>query len=306
EYAERRRDDARTHVRRDMVQTAKQGSLAVPLVGRDGESIGFIELSDKYDGEFSAEDQDVMVQLAQLAATAIENGHLYDATRRANQAKDEFFAVLSHELRTPLTSILGWAQLCCDEASSELVRQALDSIENSARAQARLVDELLDVSRIMNEKLTIEREPVDLSAVVTEMLESVRPAAATRPVTLLSQVPPAIQVIGDAARLRQVVGNLLSNAVKFTPAGGLVETRLRAYNGEIILSVRDTGAGIDRSLLRAIFERYEQAATGRALGGLGLGLWIVRHIVNAHGGAIDASSEGPGRGSTFTVTLPST
>lgn len=303
EYAERR-DGAPAGERSEMVQTAKQGSLAVPLVGRNGGNIGLIELSDKYDGEFSAEDQDVTVQLAQLAATAMENAHLYEETRRANQAKDEFFAVLSHELRTPLTSILGWAQLCRDEASSELVRQALDSVESSARAQARLVDELLDVSRIMTDKLTIEREPVDLSAVVAQMLDSVRPAAATRPVTLVSQVPAGIHVTGDAARLRQVVGNLLSNAVKFTPAGGLVETHLRARNGEIILSVRDTGAGIDRSLLRAIFERYEQAATGRALGGLGLGLWIVRHIVSAHGGAIDAHSEGPGRGSTFTVTLP--
>jgi signal transduction histidine kinase len=281
------------------------GWLAVPLIARGGDNLGVIQLSARYDGEFTAEDEDIMVQLAQLASTAVENANLYEEARAANAAKDEFFTVLSHELRTPLTSILGWAQLCKGVVDDpELNRQALSSIENSARSQAALIDDLLDVSRIMTGKLSIERTGVDFSILVHEALDSIRPAAALKGVALIPALQPGLHLLGDVARLRQVVGNLLSNAVKFTPAGGLIDTRLHVSAGQAVLSVRDTGVGIEPVTIPTIFDRYAQSATGRSMGGLGLGLWIVRHIVSQHGGTISVSSDGLGKGSTFTVTLP--
>ena len=226
----------------------------------------------------------------------------------ANRAKDEFLATLSHELRTPLNSILGWTRLLTagtlDSAAS---RRALETIERNVLLQTKLIDDLLDISRIVSGKLTIERQPVSLAGVVAAAVESQRPAAAAAGLDLRYEAPPEEQpVLGEAARLQQVVTNLLSNGIKFTPAGGHVHVTLRFENGAARLTVSDNGAGIAREFLPHVFERFRQAdaSTTRRHGGLGLGLAIVQRLVMLHGGAVHADSSGLGSGATFTVTLP--
>ncbi|MFL6332538.1 MAG: ATP-binding protein [Pyrinomonadaceae bacterium] len=226
----------------------------------------------------------------------------------ANRLKDDFLAMLSHELRTPLTAILGWAKLLADGQVSEgKVAAAFAAIYRNAHAQARLVDDLLDVSRVITGKLRIEVVPVNLAAVVEAAAAVVRPAAEAKRVGLDVNVEAgASKIDGDPARLQQVVWNLLSNAVKFTPAGGRVEARVGRAGSRMEIAVSDTGAGIEPEFLPHVFERFRQAdmSTTRRHGGLGLGLAIVRHLVELHGGTITAESEGQGRGSTFTVRLP--
>lgn len=227
---------------------------------------------------------------------------------RANRAKDEFIATVSHELRTPISAVLGWARLLrtgkLDEAAAA---RAVEVIERSAAAQAQLVDDLLDVSRVERGELRLYVRPVDLLAVVEAAVEAVRPAAAARGTAIAVELDAtAGPVVGDPARLQQVTWNLLSNAIKFTPHGGKVEVRLRRAGDHAALSVKDDGVGIEPSFLPHVFERFRQADSSRtrAFGGLGLGLNIVRHLVEAHGGTVDAASEGTGKGATFTVHLP--
>ena len=226
----------------------------------------------------------------------------------ANRAKDEFLATLSHELRTPLNSILGWTRLLnagtLDPAAS---RRALETIERNVLLQAKLIDDLLDISRIVSGKLTIERQPVSLAGVVAAAVESQRPAAAAAGLDLRFEPPAAEQpVIGEAARLQQVVANLVSNAIKFTPAGGHVHVSLHFDGSAARLTVSDNGAGIAPEFLPHVFERFRQAdaSTTRRHGGLGLGLAIVQRLVELHGGSVHADSLGLGSGATFTVTLP--
>jgi PAS domain S-box-containing protein len=234
-----------------------------------------------------------------------------EARRRAEEAnrlKDDFLATLSHELRTPLTAILGWSSMLRGgQLEGERAARAIETIERNARAQTQLVDDLLDVSRIITGKLRIEAVPVDLSAVVEAAAAVVRPAAAAKDVSLDVRVEADDATAeGDPDRLQQVVWNLLSNAVKFTPAGGAVEARVRRAGSQMEVAVSDTGAGIPAEFLPHVFERFRQADMGttRRHGGLGLGLAIVRHLVELHGGAVVAESGGAGRGSTFTVRLP--
>jgi signal transduction histidine kinase/ActR/RegA family two-component response regulator len=227
---------------------------------------------------------------------------------RASRAKDEFIATVSHELRTPISAVLGWARLLrtgkLDAAAST---RAVEVIERSAAAQAQLVDDLLDVSRVERGELRLYVRPVDLMAVVEAAVEAVRPAATARGTVIAVEIDNAAgPVVGDPARLQQVTWNLLSNAIKFTPHGGRVLVRLFREGGHAGLSVRDDGVGIDPEFLPHVFERFRQADSSRtrAFGGLGLGLAIVRHLVEAHGGTIEAQSEGTGKGATFTVHLP--
>jgi signal transduction histidine kinase len=227
---------------------------------------------------------------------------------RSSGAKDEFIATLSHELRTPLNSVLGWARLLrggkLDEAE---VRQAVEAIERGATTQAQLVDDLLDVSRIVRGVLRLDVRPVDLAAVIRAAAEVVEPAARGRDIEIAIRLAKVGAVAGDPGRLQQVVWNLLSNAIKFTPPGGRVEIRLaQAEAAGVEIAVSDSGKGITRDFLPHLFERFRQAdsSTTRAHGGLGLGLAIVRHLVEAHGGTVEAESPGPGLGSTFTVRLP--
>jgi signal transduction histidine kinase/ActR/RegA family two-component response regulator len=226
----------------------------------------------------------------------------------ANRAKDEFLAVLSHELRTPLSAILGWALLLRRKGPAERwLVQGVETIERNARLQAELIDDLVDVSRIIAGKLTLELRSVELAPVIEAAIEGIRLTAEAKDVTLERELDPTIgPVEGDPARLQQVVSNLLANAVKFTPAGGQVRLVLsgRARMAELV--VTDTGEGIDPEVLPHIFDRFRQGGTGstRRYGGLGLGLAIVRYLVSAHGGDVEATSAGVGRGAAFTVRLP--
>jgi signal transduction histidine kinase/AmiR/NasT family two-component response regulator len=229
------------------------------------------------------------------------------ALQRANVAKDEFLATLSHELRTPMTAIMGWSQMLGEEElDAQTHEMAVDAIRKSATVQAQLIDDLLDVSRITAGKMKIEPEPVELAHVVQSAIDTVRSAAEAKSVAISSQIATGIWVNGDERRLQQVVWNLLTNAVKFTPEGGEVFVDLREETTTAAVEVRDTGQGIDPEFMPHIFERFRQAdsSTTRPHMGLGLGLAIVRHLVELHGGTIGAESKGEGRGSTFRVRLP--
>ena len=226
----------------------------------------------------------------------------------ASRAKDEFLATLSHELRTPMTSIVGWAQMLRMFGNSqENLEQAADAILASARAQSQLVEDLLDLSRITTGKLRLQTAILDLAEVVEAAVQIVVPAAAAKRIAIEKQIEQA-NVFGDRNRLQQVVWNLLSNAVKFTPDRGRVEVRVEVVETRAAITVRDSGRGIDPAFLPAVFDRFSQAesVSGRATGGLGLGLAIVRSIVELHGGEVTADSAGLGQGSTFRVMLPVT
>jgi PAS domain S-box-containing protein len=226
---------------------------------------------------------------------------------QANQLKDQFLATVSHELRTPLTSMLGWMQMLrSGMLPVEKHQRALETVERNARIQARLIDDLLDVGRIMSGKLALELELTDVSAVVSAAVEMVRPVAEDKRVGLAVNLEGSVLVMGDARRLQQVVWNLLTNAVKFTPPGGHVLLEVERLDREVELRVLDTGVGIGADFLPHVFERFRQAEVGpaRKLGGLGLGLSIVRHVVEAHGGSVSAASDGEGRGARFGVRLP--
>jgi PAS domain S-box-containing protein len=225
----------------------------------------------------------------------------------ANRVKDEFLAMVSHELRTPLTAMLGWLHLLHGgDLDPEQRARAWETIERNAKAQAQLIDDLLDVSRIMSQKLTLEPTPTSLATVISAAAETLRPSAVKKDIRLEVTVDASSVVVGDPYRLQQVVWNLLSNAVKFTPNGGRVSVSTRAEEDTYVIDVRDTGAGIAPEFLPHVFERFRQAdgGTRRRLGGLGLGLSIVRYLVEAHGGQVDAFSDGLGLGSCFSVRLP--
>lgn len=239
----------------------------------------------------------------------------------ANRMKDEFLATLSHELRTPLNSMLGWARLLRTRKFDEhTTARALETIERNAKAQAQLIEDILDVSRITQGKLRLNMRSVNLAAVIEAVIDAVRPAADAKSIELKSlfdevnAVPSSLQknvdsstfsVLGDPDRLQQIIWNLLSNALKFTPAGGKVEVRLERVNSHTHIRVSDTGIGINKDFLPYVFERFRQAdsATTRSEGGLGLGLAIVRHLVELHGGSVHVDSDGEGQGATFTVKL---
>jgi PAS domain S-box-containing protein len=226
----------------------------------------------------------------------------------ANRMKDEFLATISHELRTPLTSILGWARMLTSGSLSESQeRHAVDVIAQSAQAQARLIDDILDVSRIITGRLKLEAQPVEIERVFQEAVDVIRPSAEAKRITLRTVIDTeGAMVLGDASRLQQAIWNLLSNAVKFTNEGGRIEARLARDDGRIEISVTDTGIGIEPQFLPHVFERFRQAdsAPTRRYSGLGLGLAIVRHIVEMHGGSVSASSPGKGQGATFKINLP--
>ena len=226
----------------------------------------------------------------------------------ANRIKDEFLATLSHELRTPLTALLGWACLLRGSGRDDtILDQGLEAIERNARIQTQLTDDLLDVSCIISGKLRLDVRPVEISSVIDAAISVVRPAADAKSIQLTYSHGPAIGAIsGDSARLQQVVWNLLSNAVKFTPEGGRIEVRLERLNSHARLTVIDTGQGISAEFLPQVFDRFRQAdsSTTRGYGGLGLGLAIVRHLVELHGGTVHAASQGAGQGTTFSATFP--
>jgi signal transduction histidine kinase len=236
-------------------------------------------------------------------ALAEEMNELYAEATSAIAAKDDFFAMISHELRSPLTSITGWAALLERDPDPLTIAEAAHSIASSAALQAQLIDDLLDVSRIMTGKFAITEAKIDLRDVIDDSVSGMRPLAGAKGVSLRTSARQSVIINGDAARLRQVVANLLANAIKFTPAGGLIETRLRRDASFAVVEVSDTGEGISPQFLPYVFERRAQA-TARRFAGLGLGLAIVKHIVELHGGSVAAASEGEGKGATFTIRLP--
>jgi signal transduction histidine kinase/DNA-binding response OmpR family regulator len=283
-----------------------QGWLAAPLCRSDGRPMGWIQLSDKQGGEFTAQDEVVLVQLAQMAAISAENTQVAEV-REANRLKDEFLATLSHELRTPLQSILTWSQLLREEGPGDAsVQRGLEVIERNARAQTRLIEDLLDVSRIISGKLALEKRALRLGEVVAAAVEDAAPAAREKQIEIAIESHSDPWLTGDLYRLRQVVGNLLSNAIKFTPERGFVTVGLESADGNAEVAVRDTGRGIDPEFLPHLFERFRQEDSGttRSQGGLGIGLAIARHLTELHGGSIRAESGGEGCGATFTLRFP--
>jgi signal transduction histidine kinase len=240
-----------------------------------------------------------MTEALQSHATKLE---------QANRVKDEFLATLSHELRTPLTSVLGWSRLLRSGKLSKSERErALAIVERNAQAQTKLIEDLLDVSRIITGKLRLEFQPLQLAAIVKEVVDEFRPAAEAKAIEVAANIDAtAGPISGDPARLKQVVGNLLSNAIKFTNKGGRIDVSLKRIDSRAQLRVQDNGIGIDPDVLPHIFERFKQADSSnvRAHGGLGLGLAIVQHLVREHRGTVNAESAGPEKGATFTIDLP--
>jgi PAS domain S-box-containing protein len=255
---------------------------------------------------FTTEDLTLAEELGRRASLAMENAQLYFEAQEASRLKDEFLATVSHELRTPLTAILGWTHLL-RSGRPEHTARAIETIERNARAQVHIVEDVLDVSRIITGKLRLELEPVRLEPIVQAALDALRSAADAKQLQLsFHSLPGAGETLGDAGRLQQVAWNLLANAIKFTPAGGRVEVSLEQDESTVRLQVSDTGIGIRPEHLPRIFERFWQvdSSSTRAYGGLGLGLALVRHLVELHGGQVMVHSDGPGKGATFKVVLP--
>lgn len=284
-----------------------RGLLAAPLTGRDGRSLGMIQMSDRCEGDFSEEDEMFLVQLAQMCSIAIENA-IFAEEREANRIKDEFLSTVSHELRTPLQAMLGWSKiLIASDNLDAKTSHGLKTIQRNVRAQAKLIEDLLDVSRISSGKLQVQMQPMKLGSVVQAALDTIRPLAEEKEVELLACMETERdELLGDSSRLQQVVWNLLTNAVKFTPKAGRIEVSLSRTDSTLHLEVKDSGQGISPSFLPRVFDRFKQydSSSTRSQGGLGIGLTIARHIVDLHGGSIVAVSPGDDQGTTFTVTLP--
>ena len=303
--------------------------MAVPVISRSGEVYGGLFFGDPKEGVFTERAARIVEGLAAQAAVAMDNARLYEAAQRAraeaeqaarenerlyreaqesSRLKDEFLATVSHELRTPLTAILGWAHLLRRGGfNGDSTLKALETIERNARAQSQLIEDLLDVSRIITGKLRIDIRPVNPNAFIEAAIEAVAPAAEAKGVRIQRIMDTGVvTVAGDPVRLQQVVWNLLSNAIKFTPKGGRVQVRLERVNSHIEIGVSDSGTGIEPEFLPYVFDRFRQAdqRSTRQHGGLGLGLAIVRHLVELHGGTVRAESPGSNQGSTFTVLLP--
>jgi signal transduction histidine kinase/CheY-like chemotaxis protein len=304
-------------------------AIVVPLIAR-GERIGVLSCATAESGRtFDERDLQLAEELGRRAGLAVTNARLYRAVQtaaqraevearkaaeerlralEANRMKDEFLATVSHELRTPLNAISGWSVLLQHRMEDRaIVTKGLEVIRRNAQAQARIVEDILDVSRIVTGKLRIDPKPVDMVAIARESLEVVRPSAEAKQIALTFEAPSQdCLLVGDEPRLQQVVWNLLSNAIKFTSPGGQVAIRLVRDGEHVVLVVADTGRGIEPDFLPYVFDRFRQAdsSTTRTFGGLGLGLAIVRHIVELHGGRASAESPGAGMGATFRVVLP--
>ncbi|MFP5265023.1 MAG: PAS domain S-box protein [Blastocatellia bacterium] len=310
--------------------------LAVPVISRSGEVLGGLFFGHPEPGVFTEREERMVSGLAAQAAIAIDNARLYQEAQAAirqreealrirdellareqaaraeaedaNRTKDEFLATVSHELRTPLNAMLGWVRMLrTGKLDEEMSMRAIDIIERNARSQAKLIEDILDVSRIVTGKLRLNTRRVELAPVVDASVDSVRPASDAKAIQIIKSFGgESLAIMGDPDRLQQVVWNLLSNAVKFTPNGGRVEVTLARLDDYAQIKVSDTGHGIGADFLDFVFDRFRQgdSTSTRAYGGLGLGLAIVRHLVEMHGGVVRAESEGPGKGSTFTVMLP--
>jgi PAS domain S-box-containing protein len=288
--------------------------IGAPLIV-EGRLIGVIHADTAKPRRFTEGDVRLLRLAADRVALAIEHKRMYEVEQQArsqaeeaNRMKDEFLALVSHELRSPLNAMLGYAAMLRRSGlDAQKVKQAAEVIDRSGKAQLQLIDDLLDTARIISGKLRLEVEPVGLVSVIEQAVQTIKPAADAKGILLETNLPPEIgQITGDPARLQQVVWNLLSNAVKFTPHGGRVEARLERVDPHICITVSDTGKGIGSDFLPYVFDRFQQAdaSSARRYGGLGLGLALVKYLVELHGGTIEAASAGEGQGATFKVTLP--
>jgi PAS domain S-box-containing protein len=303
--------------------------LAVPVKSRWGEVIGGLFFGHSRPGVFNDRAERLVVGVAAQAGIAIDNARMYEAAQRAaderkalleseraaraaaerlSEVKDEFLATLSHELRTPLNAILGWAQVLRSGRKDEAdYLRGLETIERNARIQTQLIEDLLDVSRVTSGNLRLDLEPIDPAAFIDAAIETVTPAADAKAIRIDRDLDRSVgRISGDAARLQQVVWNLVSNAIKFTPRDGLVRVGLARVGDDVEITVADNGIGIRPDFVPHLFERFRQgdASTTRRFGGLGLGLSIVKSLVELHGGAVWAASPGDGLGTTVTVQLP--
>jgi len=282
--------------------------LGVPVKAASGEVLGGLFFGHSRPGVFTAMHEQLANGVAGWASLALENARLYMEAREADRLKDEFLAVLSHELRTPLNAIVGYARLLRGNVlNGDKAVRGLETLERNAAALTQIVEDVLDISRIVSGKLRLDVQSVEVPLVVHNAVATVQPAADAKGVRVQTVIDPRVApVSGDPDRLQQVVWNLLSNAVKFTPKQGRVQVRVERVNSHIEIAVSDTGVGIRPDFLPHVFERFRQADAGttRKTGGLGLGLSIVRNIVEMHGGSVHAASEGEGKGSTFRVRLP--
>ncbi|HEX8501038.1 MAG TPA: ATP-binding protein [Pyrinomonadaceae bacterium] len=287
----------------EMQQTARIS----PLMDDEGRVIGTLTVIEDVT-ERVAREAELQAQIdARTRSLAREKAARKEA-EEANHLKDEFLATVSHELRTPLTAILGWSNmLLTGRVSGEAHDRALETIHRNAQVQNQLISDLLDISRIISGKLRLDLRTVDLPAIIEAAVEATRPAAEAKGIRLTTALDRrAGPVNGDADRLQQVVWNLLTNAIKFTPEGGEIVVKLESVSSRVEITVRDSGIGIDREFLPHVFDRFRQAdpGTNRVHGGMGLGLSIVRQLVELHGGSVRAESEGEGKGATFAVSLP--
>ena len=291
-----------------------KSSIAIPMAVM-GRIIGTIEVQSYQLASYRHEHATAMTMAANLTAVAIQNVRLLkreksarEAAEESNRLKDEFLATVSHEVRTPLTAILGWARLLESGGLGEQAsRQAIETIWRNAKSQAQIIDDILDVSRIITGHLSLDLHPLEVVPVIEAAIAVIRPTAEAKNITIATQLDQRPLVVsGDANRLQQVVWNLLSNAVKFTDAGGRVVLSVRQVDSGVEIRVTDTGQGIKRDFLQFVFDRFRQAdsTTTRQHGGLGLGLAIARHLVEIHGGSIKAESDGEGKGASFSVRLP--
>jgi PAS domain S-box-containing protein len=288
--------------------------IGAPLLV-EGRVLGVIHADRVEPLSFTREDLNFLELVAQRTALAIDHARLFEAEQQAriqaesaNKAKDSFLAIVSHELRTPLNAIIGWcAMLQGGKLDPPMVDRAIEVISRNATVQAQLIEDILDLSRIVTGKLRLDVRSVELAQIIEAALDAVRPAANAKGIGLQCAFDPMTgPVSGDPNRLQQIVWNLLSNAVKFTPQGGEVQVQLKSVNAHVEIVVRDTGQGISAEFLPYMFDRFRQAdsSTTRKYGGLGLGLAIVRHLVELHGGTIQADSAGDGQGASFVVRLP--
>lgn len=287
-------------------QSAPESDLSAPLVGRNGRAIGSVRLKGMRHA--AAHDAAMLQQLAHVASVALENARLYEELRAGDRRKDEFLATLAHELRNPLAPVRNYVQILRSPRATDADRAAAtESIERQVALLVRLVDDLLDVSRISRGKVELRRERVDLGDVVGQALEMSRPFVLASGHSLFVQIPPDGLVLdADPARLAQILSNLLNNAAKYTERGGRIWLACTSTDHEVVISVRDDGIGIQPEIVAHIFDMFWQHehALERAQGGLGIGLTLVRQLVDLHGGTIEARSEGVGRGSEFVVRLP--
>ncbi|MGB3206372.1 MAG: ATP-binding protein [Crinalium sp.] len=307
--------DAYTQVYNPILsQQRVQSLLGVPLL-LDNRLIGVIRVGTLLPRQFNQDDVQLLQLVAERAALAIDRARLNEAERQAlaqaqeaNRLKDEFLAIVSHELRTPMQSILGWSQMLRKrELKPDTVNKALETLERNAKQQARVIDDILDVSRILRKKISIRLIQLNIAPIIESAIISISPAATAKNIQITSRINSSIsQILGDPDRLPQIINNLLSNAMKFTPNGGSIEIKLEEMESNILLTVIDTGQGIEAEFLPYIFEGFRQADSSRTRthGGLGLGLTIVRYLVDLHSGTVEAISEGEGKGAKFIVKFP--